>query len=116
MFSEKNCFQHTCGDCGCETGDGVAVVVAVDICVGETLPATLTGTGAVVDGDVGDGVFPPVTEVAAGCMAGFVSSVCFDITTVVVFCILSWSWCSDGDLGGTEVNASAALTISKTFK
>lgn len=80
----------------------------------------------VADDEVGEGVTtvaPPlaieplpvaaVGDVAGG-SAGFVSSVCFDITTVVVFWILSWSGCSDGDLGGPEVNASAARTISNT--
>jgi len=59
---------------------------------------------------------PAMGRGAAGVVGvvGFVSSVCFDMTTVVVFCILSCSWCSDGDFGGTVVKASAARTISST--
>lgn len=89
--------EHTCGVWGCDTGEGVAA--DVEETGAPEPPAPVTAVGDVAGGN-----------------AGFVSSVCFDITTVVVFWILSWSWCSDGDLGGPAVNASAALTISKTCK
>ena len=111
-----NCHQHTCcwvggaatvlplaaatlANAGETGGDVVVVVVAAVVCVGNVV------------GDVWIG-----GEAANNAGDGFVSSVCFEMTTVVVFWILSWSWCSAGDLGGTEVNASAARTISSTYR
>jgi len=86
------------------------------VAAGSTGPEPGEDAGAVAGAEFADSADPAMGRGAAGVVGvlGFVSSVCFDMTTVVVFCILSCSWCSDGDFGGTVVKASAARTISST--
>lgn len=114
------CHQHTC----CWVGGDVTVLPLADTTSLVVAVANAGDTGGdvvvvvvvvvmpAVGNDVGDVWFEDEEATNAG--DGFVSSVCFEMTTVVVFWILSWSWCSAGDLGGTEVKASAARTISST--
>ena len=70
----------------------VAVVVVVDADAAVAVAFVAAGAGAMLPpGAVG----VVAAGVVGGCVncgvIGFVSSVCFDMTTVVVFCILSCS-------------------------
>lgn len=114
------------------TWGDVAVVVVATVNVDVAVVVVIDGIEAVDTIGVVVGVIPlpawAVTPVATprpaipefgimGCwFVGYVSSVCLEMTTVVVFCTLSCSgwWFSECDFCGTIVKASAARTISKT--